>query len=139
SRCNQLESSLDRLKLSMGLQPEMPLNLDLGELETLTAGDEWTVARELVSRTRRELLAQQERTRRGASGLINAATVLADRIADIQRLSRQLREEAPSEEASQLPESEELARVTNVLHLLEAQGRVDALRGELRGDRELDL
>ncbi|WP_164101775.1 TolC family protein [Candidatus Laterigemmans baculatus] len=145
SRCNQLESSLDRLKLSMGLQPEMPLNLDLGELETLTASDEWTVARELVSRTRRELLAQQERTRRGASGLINAATVLADRIADIQRLSRQLREDATSGEATLgeaaegLPESEELTRVTNVLHLLEAQGRVDALRGELRGDRELDL
>lgn len=137
SRCNQLESALDRLKLAMGVPPEMPLNLDLRELETLTAGDEWTVARELVSRTRRELLAQQQRTRSGASALINAATVLADRIADIQRLSRQLRAEDAAATTSEA--AEELQRLTNILHLLEADSRVDALRVELLGNQNTNL
>lgn len=50
--CNALESQLDLLKLSVGLPPEMPLNLDLTELEQLTLSDEATVIHEQIRRSR---------------------------------------------------------------------------------------
>lgn len=137
SRCNQLETALDQMKLAIGLPPEMPLNLELDELETLTAGDEWTVARELVSRIRRELVSQQQNSREGVTGLVNAANVLADRIGDIQRLSRQLRSSSggrPNEEAAR--EAERLRRLSNLLGLLEAESGAAALRDDLRAMRE---
>lgn len=136
SRCNQLETALDQLKLAIGLPPEMPLNLELDELEILTAGDEWTVARELVSRIRRELLSQQQHNRGGATALINAANVLADRIGDIQRLSGELQSQPdgqPDAEASQ--QSERLRHLSNLLGLLEAEARADELREDLRSMR----
>lgn len=137
SRCNQLETALDQLKLAIGLPPEMPLNLALDELETLTAGDEWTVARELVSRIRRELLSQQQHGRGGATALVNAANVLADRIGDIQRLSRELQSQTgtrPDSDAAQ--EAEKLRHLSHLLGLLEAEARADVLRDDLRSMRE---
>jgi hypothetical protein len=127
-RCNQLETSLDQLKLAMGLPPEMPLNLTLEELETLSASDEWTVARELVGRTRRDLLAQQSRGRFDATGLVNAASVLVNRIEDILRLGQELADtqiETPID-SQQIRDS--LTEVDAILAVLESKSRVDALR-----------
>lgn len=135
SRCNQLESSLDRLKLAVGLPPEMSINLALDELESLTASDEWTVARELVSRTRRDLVNQQERGRIDSAGLINAANVLVDRIKDIQRLTARI-EESGQTAANSSSEMSRLAEIAVRLRTLEARSRVDFLSAEIRNSED---
>lgn len=151
SRCNQLETQLDRLKLAVGLPPEMPLNLALAELEALSASDESTVARELISRARRELVSQKQRRQSDLTALVNAASVLINRIEDIRNLSQQLetsKNPTPSDNA-QPPASESqqndnqvserrYLEVASQLAVLEAKSRVDALRGELAQDQEND-
>ncbi|MCA9194180.1 MAG: TolC family protein [Planctomycetales bacterium] len=59
--CNRLEQSLDELKLVVGLPTELPLNLDLSELEELTLRDEATVIREQIKRRRTSVVQQQAR------------------------------------------------------------------------------
>lgn len=56
--CNALEGSLDNLKLDIGLPSELPVNLDLAELEELTRRDEETAAAERVHRARRNVLTE---------------------------------------------------------------------------------
>lgn len=85
--CNTLESDLDALKLEIGLPPEMPINLDLSELEALTASDQLTVARQLVMRTLRSL---RETDRRGdqadgamdTEAMVNGASAVVSHLQD---------------------------------------------------------
>jgi len=83
-----LERALDRLKIDMGLPPELPLRIDLDELEDVTARDETAVAAEAVRRTRARLLEERSDDSPQTSLLINAAVVLQQRIALWQK-SRQ--------------------------------------------------
>lgn len=106
--CNDLESNLDQLKLLAGLPPEMPLNLELRELEEITLGDEATVAGELVSRTNR-LLQSRDETRQ-PEALLGSAGVLADRIQNIIRITSQLEQTAAGESEDPL-QSEILQRL----------------------------
>ncbi|KKK83307.1 hypothetical protein LCGC14_2794700, partial [marine sediment metagenome] len=92
--CDGLERSLDSLKVSIGLPPELPLNLDLTELELLTLRDEATVSAERVRRARRNLLSERRKTALDRDTLLRGAVDLTGRMLDLhkshQRLGRQL-------------------------------------------------
>lgn len=80
SSCNQFERSLDELKLRLGIPPETSMNLDLRELDTITARDEITVAAEMASRAYRNLSSEAGKANRRQLQPINAAIRLAQRI-----------------------------------------------------------
>ncbi|MCA9187804.1 MAG: TolC family protein [Pirellulaceae bacterium] len=77
--CVRLESSFDNLKLRMGLPPEMPINLDIRELEAITQRDEGTVSEELLRRARRNLANEREQAGADENVLLNGAIVLVNR------------------------------------------------------------
>ncbi|MCC9599383.1 TolC family protein [Stieleria sp. JC731] len=120
--CNNLETSLDRLKLDIGLPPEMALNLNLEELENLTASDSLTVTRELVSRTRRSLLDAEGAQISDRNAAVNAAIVLISRLEETLQARREIEgsdETTPAENKTPL--------LTAKLRLLEARLQSDAL------------
>ncbi len=80
SSCNGLESGLDSLKLLIGLPPELPINLDLTELEEITLRDRVAATGELISRARRQLGAERQEQPPDRSVMLNAALVLIDRM-----------------------------------------------------------
>lgn len=57
---NSLEQALDQLKIRTGLPTELPINLDLTELEELTMRDEAAATEERVRRTLRDLIVERE-------------------------------------------------------------------------------
>jgi hypothetical protein len=78
--CNSLETSLDRLKLTLGLPTETPINIDLSELESLTLRDEIEVSGELVRRARDRLVDQLASPRLDREDIVSTNLVLLDRI-----------------------------------------------------------
>ncbi len=91
--CNTLASGLDNLKFAMGLPPEIPINLDLTELEQITLRDKATVAAELVRRKRQDL--QQERSNEEPDRilLLNDGIEITKRLLDWIELRDQLGQE----------------------------------------------
>ncbi len=126
--CNSLETDLDRLKLSIGLPPEMPLNLSLTELEALSAADRLTVAEQLVQRTRRELQPQEDGRDADITATINAASVLIDRLLDIQQLASEAAGDAAASPDQAASRQETLQPLTRQLRGLAA--RVAVLEGQ---------
>ncbi|OYP36123.1 TolC family protein [Rhodopirellula sp. MGV] len=121
--CNNLETSLDRLKLDVGLPPEMALNLNLEELETLTASDSLTVTRQLVTRTRRSLLDAEGAQLSDRNAAVNGAIVLIRRLEETLQARREIQGTSePTEAELQTP------RLTAKLRLLEARLQSDALK-----------
>ncbi|MEM0925024.1 MAG: TolC family protein [Planctomycetota bacterium] len=121
--CNSLETSLDRLKLDIGLPPEMPLNLNLDELEALTASDELTVTQQLVLRTKQSLIDATEQLSDDRDAAVINATVLVNRLIDTLRVRRKL------EGADEDSEAVRRARiVSGRLALLDARLRANQLR-----------
>ncbi len=57
---NSLEQALDQLKIRIGLPTELPINLDLTELEELTLRDEAAATEERVRRTLRDLVVERQ-------------------------------------------------------------------------------
>ncbi|MBN2476405.1 MAG: TolC family protein [Pirellulales bacterium] len=100
-RCNSLESGLDDLKRRVGLPPELPLNLDLTELEVLTLRDEVTVSGERIRRARRNLLSERQKPAPDRSVLLNGSVDLAQKMLDLMELRRRLGYEQPEEESLQ--------------------------------------
>ena len=88
SSCNSLESSLDDLKLRIGLPPELPVNLNLAELEELTLRDEITVSGELVRRARRILLSERQQAAPDHGVLLNTSLNLSNRMLSLAELRR---------------------------------------------------
>ncbi len=88
--CNSLETSLDRLKLTLGLPTETPLNIDLRELETLTLRDEMEVAGELVRRARERVVEQLANPKQDREDTISTTLVLLDRILVWMELRQQI-------------------------------------------------
>ncbi|HYW79252.1 MAG TPA: TolC family protein, partial [Thermoguttaceae bacterium] len=88
--CNSLEDDLDRLKLQIGLPTEMPINLDLTELEELTLRDESTVAGERVRRARDNLLWNRSQRDADRSVLLNDAIDLTERMLALTELRDRL-------------------------------------------------
>ncbi|MCO8125461.1 TolC family protein [Stieleria sp. TO1_6] len=128
--CNDLESDLDGLKLMIGLQPEMPLNINLDELESLTNSDELTVTRQLVSRTKQTLLDASENRLDDRDAAVNGATVLINRLADSLRIRREIEGNRQATEDELMTE-----QIGRRLALLEARLQGDQL--EAIRDREL--
>ncbi|QDV24333.1 TolC family protein [Aureliella helgolandensis] len=88
SSCNNLEGALDRLKLRIGLPTEMPVNLDLSELEELTQRDESTVIQEQIRRKVDYVYQQQQRE--GAESALTAAAEVARRTLNLANLQVQM-------------------------------------------------
>ncbi len=132
--CNRLETSLDRLKLEIGLPPEMPMNISLLELDALTSSDELTVTRQLVQRTKQALMDTAASNRVERDAVVNGATVLVDRLDDTLRVRRQI--EGGEGETDEERGIRELRRL---LSLFEVRLRGDQLeevrRRELNADR----
>jgi len=80
NRCNTLEGSLDDLKLDVGLPPELPINLDLTELEELTLRDEATASAERVRRARLNLLTERRQPTPERGTLVTPAIDLVQRM-----------------------------------------------------------
>ncbi len=93
STCNTLERSLDQLKLAMGLPTEMPINLNLFELEKLTLRDEIEATGELVRRTRDSLQEQMAEQPPDRAEIVGTAVVLVERLLEWLRLRQQLEQE----------------------------------------------
>ena len=75
-----LERALDRLKIDMGVPPELAIRIDLQELDEVTGRDETSVAAEAVRRTRERLVAEQVSGGAQLPLLVNAAMVLQQRL-----------------------------------------------------------
>jgi hypothetical protein len=97
--CNSLESALDNLKLRMGLPTETHVNIDLSELEQLTARDELAVTGQLIQRVGRRV--QDERTRDDPirAVLLSQSIVLIERMLEASRLRQQLGQPAEAVDA----------------------------------------
>ncbi|QDV65615.1 TolC family protein [Crateriforma conspicua] len=131
--CNRLETSLDRLKLAIGLPPEMPLNISLSELEALTTSDELTVTRQLVQRTKTSLLETTAGRWSERDSVVNGATVLVDRLMDTLRVRNEVSgiDEVTDEQRA-------ATQLESILALIESRLQADQLdairRRELSGD-----
>jgi hypothetical protein len=132
--CNSLETALDRLKLDIGLPPEMPLNINLDELEALTSSDELTVTRQLVLRTKRTLIDAVDSRRGDWDAAVNAATVLVKRLQDTLNVRREMQGDETIGEAERLTK-----RMERRLALLEARLKADQLQAVRDREIESDL
>ena len=93
SSCNALEGALDAFKIQLGLPPEMPLNVDLTELEELTRRDSLTAAAQLATRKQLELRQVSQEDDEDLGVRVNTAMELTRRL---------LRLAAPAESAAAL-------------------------------------
>ncbi|MFM8581676.1 MAG: TolC family protein, partial [Planctomycetaceae bacterium] len=98
-----LERALDRLKIDMGVPPELAIRIDLQELDEVTGRDETSVAAEAVRRTRERLVAEQIRGGAQLPLLVNAALVLQQRLQQWRASSNARR--APSSSSGANPRS----------------------------------
>jgi len=130
SSCNDLEEGLDQLKLAIGLPPELPLNLDLTELDQLTLRDEVTAVAERVRRARRNVINERglQAPQRGA--LLNAAVDLVRKMLLVEQLQQRLGEDSPHIGPLQL----ELAQLAAAEAELEVQFKRDVLTQDLQAD-----
>lgn len=120
--CNALESDLDTLKLEIGLPPEMPINLDLSELEALTASDQLTVARQLVMRTLRSLRETDRRGDQTDGGVIDTEAMVNGASAVVSHLQDSLQIRAKVDPDARLQQvQQEIDLLAAKLKLLESR------------------
>jgi len=143
NNCFTLEAALDQLKLRMGLPTETTLYLDLKELESISLKDELSVARQMITRARSELLIARNANVIDATTLANVAEVLADRMEKILRIQKRMdeaqRESEPSIDQTDYDRSntavvnalDELMQLQQLLQILGTRMQVDVLRAEL--------
>jgi hypothetical protein len=124
--CNELEQALDGLKIKIGLPPELPLNLDLTELDQLTLRDEVTAVAERVRRARQNLIAERRLQAPERAALLNASVDLVRKMLLVEQLQQRLGEEASGLAALQL----ELAQLAAAEAELDVQFNRDVLRQE---------
>ncbi len=155
SNCFSLDAALDQLKFRLGLPIEMPLYLELTELQSISLKDELSVARQMISRARAELLNARASSIMDATTLSNVAEVLADRMSNILQIQEQMessentRLSAQTDKTPANPPSEntasqsairkaarELAQLQKLLQILGVRMQVDLLRKELDAQLE---
>ncbi len=90
ANCFTLEAALDQLKFRLGLPPELPIYLDLTELTSISLRDEFAVARQMIARSRSELLNARESQILDATSLANVAEVLSDRMMSILGIQQRM-------------------------------------------------
>lgn len=93
--CNGIERDFDQLKLNIGLPTEMPVNLDLSELEHLTLRDEVEVAGERARRWVGRLELRRNRQPLDRREILNASVFLAERMIAWLELQKQQRKDTP--------------------------------------------
>ncbi len=125
--CNSLETALDRLNIAMGLPTELPINIDLSELEQLTRRDEIQVAGERASRAQHRLEAFRREQPPNRTQVLNASIVLNERVVEWLRL-----QQGEREQAARLAELEELY---GRLRVSDARLTADRARQELASAR----
>ncbi|MEQ1825586.1 MAG: TolC family protein [Pirellula sp.] len=146
--CFTLEAALDQLKFLLGLPTEMNIVIDLTELESISLRDELSVARQMITRARAELLNARNATTMDTTTLANVAEVLADRMDKIIRLQSRIEQLAVKDvtlRASSANNSEafekaarELKQLSQLLKILGLRMQVDALRAELNSQLRSD-
>jgi hypothetical protein len=93
--CNGIEGAFDNLKVRVGLPTEMPINLNLSELEHLTLRDEFEVAAERVRRWRSRLELRRNTEPLDRREILNASVFLTERMIEWQKLQKLLDQETP--------------------------------------------
>jgi hypothetical protein len=144
NNCFTLEAAVDQLKFRLGLPTEINIFLDLSELESISLKDELSVARQMITRARSELLNARTASTMDATTLANVAEVLADRMSSILRIQRRIARATSSSNplsqsnpadsgANEALEraSNELEQLQQLLQLLGFRMQVDLLRSEL--------
>lgn len=145
TNCFSLDAALDQLKLRLGLLVEMPLYLELTELQSIALKDELSVARQMISRARTELLSARSASIMDTTTLANVAEVLADRMSNILRIQERIEttasstsdssDDAKQEETASIKAvrkaKEELFQLQTLLQILGVRMQVDLLREEL--------
>ncbi|HUP78740.1 MAG TPA: TolC family protein [Pirellula sp.] len=144
-----LEAALDQLKFRLGIPTEMTIYMDLTELESISLKDELSVARQMITRARMEVLSARKASILDATTLANVAEVLAERISNILRIQKRMDQATgntnalpPSraEETNNVNESnnqafekaaKELEQLQQLLQILGVRMQVDTLRLEL--------
>ena len=117
--CNSLEGSLDQLKFRVGLPTELPVNVDLSELEALTLRDEATVAGELVSRSLDTIVTEQARDGQNVEAMLSQTAELARRILTLRQLRQRTSPESTDPGSSKSPD--ELAENERLISQLNAE------------------
>ena len=84
--CNSLEQSLDNLKLRIGVPPEMPLNVDLSELEDLTLRDSLAATFEQARRNRHNLEREWNSAEQELAVQLNLAKLYTETLSQILQL-----------------------------------------------------
>ncbi len=147
NNCFTLDAALDQLKFRLGLPTEMAIYMDLTELESISLKDELSVARQMISRARMELLNARNASALDVTTLANVAEVLADRMSDILKIQKRLDKKgatgSPESNATSSAiavdkASEELERLTHLLQLFGVRMQVDLLRKELENQVNSD-
>ncbi|MCC6510139.1 MAG: TolC family protein [Pirellulaceae bacterium] len=142
NNCFALEAALDQLKFRLGLPTEMVIHINLNELESISLKDELSVARQMITRARAELINTRNAAAMDATTLANVAEVLADRMANILRIQSRMdaidQADRGTQSPADKPSAEAIAQATRELdelqHLLKILGvrmQVDMLRAEL--------
>ena len=150
TNCFTLEASLDLLKFKLGLPPELPIFLDLSELESISLKDELSVARQMILRTRLEILNARSSSTLDATSLSNAAEVLSDRMTNILTIQKRMQASEAKNAQTGNPEQadaiapidkviQELDELKQMLQILGARLQVDMLRSELDLQLKADL
>jgi hypothetical protein len=145
-----LEAALDQLKFRLGLPVEMPIHLDLTELQSISLKDELSVARQMITRTRNELLTAKDSPISDATSLANVAEVLTDRMLNILAIQKRMQDADPEnanagpDEATERKDplsqaTQDLEDYRQRLQILGARMQVDALRAELDAQINADL
>ena len=130
SSCNDLEQGLDQLKITIGLPPELPLNLDLTELDQLTLRDEVTAVAERVRRSRRNLINERTLASPQRGTLLNAAVDLVRKMLLVEQLQKRLGAESIHVAPLQL----ELAQLASAEAELDVQFNRDVLNQDMKAD-----
>ncbi len=143
NNCFTLEAALDQLKFRLGLPTEMAIQLDLTELESISLKDELSVARQMITRARIELLTTRSASTMDATTLANVAEVLADRMSNILRIQKRMdltlgntNAQTPSNSGGNSNQAvdkatQELQQLQQLLQIMGVRMQVDVLRTEL--------
>ncbi len=117
STTNSLERSLDQLKILIGLPTDLPIDIDLSELEQLTLLDEIAVAVERSRRWRGRVEEQLDRKPLQRPDLVNADIYLIERLTEWAELQRQY--------DGQVPDLSEIQELESRLRLEQAHDDVE--------------
>lgn len=128
--CNSLEERFDQLKIDIGLPTELPINLDLTELEQLTLRDELMAVAERVRRARRNLMKERSQPSPERGAVLNVSVDLVRKMLLVERLRQRLGQESPQIAVLQL----ELAQLAAAESQLDVQAKRDAIAREQTAD-----